>query len=395
MNTILGGGFSSNLNQNLREKYAFTYGASSSLSNDRLVGNFNAAANVRNEVTDSAIVQFQHELNRIRTEQVTEEQLQSIKNYITGGFARSLESPQTIARFAINTERYGLPKDYYSNYLKNIQAVTVADIKAMAEKYVKPDNAHILVVGKAGEVADKLTQFGNVQYYDIEGEPYTPSTAADLPSDLTAQKVIDQYISALGGKVALQKVVDFTSVSTASMMGQEMKVTTISKAPNKTYMDITAGGMEAMKQVFDGTSMKAFQMGQPMPVQDKDVKEAAITSHLFGELKYKELGVTADLIGLEKVEGKDCYVVELTLPTGSKATHYFDTNSGLKIKESKTVETPQGEFAQSFVFDDYRAVNGVMFPHKLAMTAGPQNINMEVTSLEVNTGVSDDQFTVD
>ncbi|MGI9541768.1 MAG: insulinase family protein [Cyclobacteriaceae bacterium] len=360
-----------------------------------MVGSFNAAASVRNEVTDSSIVQFMHELNRIRVEDVSEKQLQSIKNYITGGFARSLESPQTIANFAINTDRYGLPKDYYPNYLKNIQAVTVADVKEMATKYIMPENAHILVVGKASEVAEKLARFGEVQNYDIEGEPYTPSTAADLPADLTAQKVIDQYIAALGGKEALMKIVDFTTVSTASMMGQEMKVTSISKVPNKVYMDINAGGMEVMKQVFDGNNMKAYQMGQAMPIPEKEAKEAAITSYLFGELKYDELGVSAALTGLEKVEGKDCYVVEITLPTGSKATQYFDKASGLKIKESKTVETPQGEFSQSFVFDEYKPVSGVMFPHKMAMSSGPQNINMEVTSLEVNTGVADDQFIVD
>jgi len=134
MNTILGGGFSSNLMQNLREDHGFTYGARSSLSGDKLIGNFNASASVRNEVTDSSVVEFLYELNRIRTENVSEEQLKSIKNYITGGFARSLENPQTIANFAINIERYNLPKDYYANYLMNIEAVSVADVKEMAQK---------------------------------------------------------------------------------------------------------------------------------------------------------------------------------------------------------------------------------------------------------------------
>ncbi|HMP95098.1 MAG TPA: pitrilysin family protein, partial [Phnomibacter sp.] len=117
MATILGGGFSSRLNQTLREKYGFTYGARGGVSPDRLVGRFSAGASVRNEKTDSAIGQFLQEFTRIRTTTPAVEELSSIKNYMSGGFARSLEEPGTIASFALNVARYGLPKDYYRNYL--------------------------------------------------------------------------------------------------------------------------------------------------------------------------------------------------------------------------------------------------------------------------------------
>ena len=139
------------------------------LSSDELIGSFNATASVRNEVTDSAIVQFIYELNRIKDEDVSESELDLMKNYISGSFARSLESPQTVARFALNIERYNMPRDYYANYLKKVAEVSVADIRAMAQKYVKPENAYILVVGKASDFADKLAQFGEVSYYDMYG----------------------------------------------------------------------------------------------------------------------------------------------------------------------------------------------------------------------------------
>jgi predicted Zn-dependent peptidase len=91
---------------------------------------------------------------------------------MSGNFGRALENPSTVANFAINTARYKLPKDYYANYLTNLMAVTPSDVQMMAQKYIRPDNSYILVVGKAEEVAPKIKQFaksGEIQYYDFEG----------------------------------------------------------------------------------------------------------------------------------------------------------------------------------------------------------------------------------
>ncbi|MGM0407883.1 MAG: M16 family metallopeptidase, partial [Bacteroidota bacterium] len=109
-NQIFGGGiFSGRLMQNLREDKGYTYGARSSISTDPLAGYFEAGAEVGTEVTDSAITQFIYEMNRIRNEKVKKDEIQLSKNVSTGSFALSLERPQTIARFAFNTQRYNLP----------------------------------------------------------------------------------------------------------------------------------------------------------------------------------------------------------------------------------------------------------------------------------------------
>jgi len=135
MNSILGGGvFSGRLMQNLREDKAFTYGARSGFRANKLVGSFNAFASVRNSVTDSAVTEFLYEMNKIAAEPVTEDELQLVKNNMSGQFALSLESPQTIARFALNIQRYGLPKDYYQTYLQKIESITIKDVQAMAKK---------------------------------------------------------------------------------------------------------------------------------------------------------------------------------------------------------------------------------------------------------------------
>jgi zinc protease len=174
MSNLMGGGFSSRLMQNLREKYGFTYGASGSVGPDKYIGSFTAGASVRNEKTDSAIGQFLYELNRVRNEVVDADELNRIKNNMSGSFARSLENPATIAAFALNIARYNLPKDYYRNYLKNLAKVTPQQVQMMARKYILPDNMHIVVVGNAKQVAPGLEKYGPVKYYDVYGNEVKP-----------------------------------------------------------------------------------------------------------------------------------------------------------------------------------------------------------------------------
>lgn len=176
MNHILGGDFSSRLNQNLREKHGYTYGSGSQLTSDELVGRFTASASVRNEVTDSAVHELLYEMKRIASEKVSAEELQAAKAAIAGSFGRSLEQPQTIAGFAVNTARYNLPKNYYSTFLQRLEAVSIEDVKGIAEKYIRPDKAYIQVVGKGSEITTALRRFGEIKYYDIQGTEYTPAS---------------------------------------------------------------------------------------------------------------------------------------------------------------------------------------------------------------------------
>ncbi len=168
---ILGGGASSRLFMNLRESKGYTYGAYSSISPDRISGNFAADASVRTEVTDSAAYQFFYELKNITEKTITEEEVAAAKAYLTGSFGRSLENPATIANFALNTEIYDLPKDYYKNYLKNLDAVTIETLNDIAPKYIKPANAYLIIVGNTEAFKDTIGQFGEVKNYTVEGDP--------------------------------------------------------------------------------------------------------------------------------------------------------------------------------------------------------------------------------
>lgn len=157
MNTILGGGvFNARLMQNLREDKGWTYGSGSSMDADRFNGSFHTNASVRTEVTDSAIVETLREIERMRTEPVTAEELDLAKRYMAGSFARSLEDPRTVARFALNTYLNGLARDHYATYLVRLEVMTIADVQAAASAFLHPDNAVILVVGDKKVIGPRL-----------------------------------------------------------------------------------------------------------------------------------------------------------------------------------------------------------------------------------------------
>lgn len=169
---ILGGDFNSYLNMNLREEHAWTYGASASIGSGKYVSKLLCKSAVRNAVTDSAVVEFSKEIKRIRLEEVSEEMLQNVKASYIGRFVMKAQQPQAVARYALNIEIENLPKDFYTNYIKNINAVTVKDVQLAANKYILVDNMRIIIVGKGSEVIPGLEKLNiPLFYFDKYGNP--------------------------------------------------------------------------------------------------------------------------------------------------------------------------------------------------------------------------------
>lgn len=391
-NTVLGGGgFAGRLMQNLREDKGFTYGSGSSLSYDPLVGVFSASASVRNEVTDSAVTEILYEIGRLSTEKVAPEDLQKIKNIMAGRFARSLERPQTVANFALNIARYDLPADYYEKYLERLAAVTAEDVMRVSKKYLRANNANILIVGDKDAVAKSLEKFDakkQVNFYDNYGNPIVQS---DKKVDITGEQVIEKYIEAIGGRVALMKVKDIQKTAEMSMQGQKLSLVTMQKAPNKYKESMTMQGMVVQQQTFDGTKGAVSGMQGSKTLEGEELKALAEQAVLFSELTYGKTGYKLEVKGIENINDSDAYKVKITSPSGEKLTQYFDVKSGLKVR---TVST-QGEATVTIDSGDYKEVGGIMFPHTSKIAAGPQNIEAKTTEIKINSGITDDTFKVD
>ena len=396
LNTILGAGFSSRLFMNLREKHGYTYGSYSSLNNDELVSEFSAYAKVRNAVTDSSVQEIMYELNRIRTEKVPQDELDGIKNFLTGNFAISLEDPETVAKFAINIDRYKLPKDYYENYLKNLAAVTVDDIYAMAQKYIRPENATILVVGDRNEVAPKLDKFSatkTIEFYDNYGN--VPTKLKPVPAGVTAKTVIDAYVKAIGGEKALSGIKDISMSRNADTQYGKINMTTQQKAPNKYSMNVKMGPMTVQKMVYDGTKAKSSGMQGKKDITGEELEELKEEAVINQEMQYEKLGFKLTVKGVEPINGKDAYAVEVADPRGKKSTEWYDVATGLKVRAVKTSKTEQGDVTTTTDFSDYKDYNGIKFPATINANFGPMPVKLVLESVNINKGIKDSEFAVD
>ena len=169
LNTILGGSFSSRLNNNLREVHGYAYGASSTFDMRADAGPFYAAAGVQTDKTAEALKEFFNELNAI-LKPVPADELARAKNYVALRFPSAFEATSDISRRLEDALVYKLPDDYFARYVQNIQAVAAADVRRVAQKYIKPDHLAVVVVGdlKAIEPGIRALNFGPIKVMTID-----------------------------------------------------------------------------------------------------------------------------------------------------------------------------------------------------------------------------------
>lgn len=158
--TVLGGGFSSRVNQNLREDKGYTYGASAYLAASRDGGRVQAGADVRNEVTGAALSEFFKEFTRLGNEPVPAQELEDTKRYVAGGYLITNQLQGAVANSLASNWLAGLPADFLGRYVPMIRKVDAAQVQAMARKYYAPERQSIVVVGDGKAIAPQLEAFG-------------------------------------------------------------------------------------------------------------------------------------------------------------------------------------------------------------------------------------------
>ncbi|SEC26842.1 Predicted Zn-dependent peptidase [Tenacibaculum sp. MAR_2009_124] len=387
-NNILGGGGTARLFMNLREDKGYTYGSYSNISQNKLegAGTFKASAAVRNVVTDSAVVEIQKEINKIRYQKVSKEELKNSKAEYIGSFVRNVQKPATAARFALNIARYDLPENFYENYLENINAVTLEQVQNAALKYFRGDKARIIITGKGIDVLTNLEKTADykINYFDKHANPTSkPAMSLPIPAGVTASTVIDNYFKAIGGKDNVSKVKSIYTSSNAEIQGTPVSLVTKIAAPNKQSNVISVMGNVMQKMVFNGATGYQEARGQKKEMTAEELEESKKTTAPFADEAYRK-GI---LDRIEPIEGNNAYVIKF-----GKSEIFYEVKTGLKIKQVKTAKGPQGEVKVPTVFSDYKEVNGVKFPHKVTRTTGPMKMEFIAKEIKINEGVSDEDF---
>jgi hypothetical protein len=338
-------------------------------------------------------------MERIVKEPVTEADLSLAKSSMAGNFGRSLESPQTIASFALNTFRYKLPKEYYNNYLKNLDAVTVEDVQMMARKYIHPSNCNLIVVGSKENVADKLKRFdedGNIDFYDPFGRKLEEKKI-DVADNISPASIINDYIEAIGGKEALAGVTTMYVAMNTSMMGREATIETWKASPGKLTTKMSMGPMVLQEQRFDGLKGMQSQMGQKkMVTETAELEKLKGQAVFFEQLLYLSDKYQLTLSGIESVEGKECYKLKIMAPDSTVSFEFYDVKTNLLLRSVSTQGEGDRQLTLTTDYSNYKEVNGVLIPHSTSISgAMPVPLVLEAAQIKVNDPIAPEVFLVE
>lgn len=385
--TILGGDFNSRLNMNLREKHGWTYGARGGVVDSRYAGRFYTSATVRNSVTDSAVVETIKEMRGMTLNKIDNQELENVKAKFLGNFVLSLERPETVASQALTKKTNQLSDDFYANYIQNINKVTVDDVLRVSKKYFRPEQAKIVVTGKAEEIGEGLKKLGYpVSFFDAYGNPIEDPAKNKKQANVTAQQIAENYIKAIGGKANVEKVKTVLQSGKISMMGMEGEYVAKNAFPDKVNSVIKIMGAE-IKNVFDGNKGYASQMGNRMDMDAKQIAAMKGQNNVFPVLSVGFADSKVD--GIVNLNGNDHYKV---VNTAAKKVEYYDVKTGLLSKVETTTSTPQGDITSIANYSEYKTFDGVLFATVTEMQVGPQTFKITLDKVEVNKNVSDADF---
>lgn len=340
------------------------------------------------------------EINNMRTQKIEQEELDRTKAFYNGNFALSLENPARIATFASTILINGLPKDFYRTYLQKINAVTVADVQRVANKYFNHDNARIVVVGKASDVSEGLKKLNYpVKQFDKYAKPVSASTGGSgstNTANVDAKTVINDYIKAIGGIDEIKKVNSLVVTAGMEMQGMALEMEQKKMLPNLEVTTVKMQGNVVNKSLFDGTNGFEEQMGQKKPMSEDNVKDKKGQTSLFDQADYFTGNFKVQVQGTEKVNGKDAYKLLVTTPSGKTQTEYYDVQSKLLVKLEKDEMSNNMTISNTVEFGDYKKFGNLLLPYKqkVTMAAGgqEQSFEMNVKDVKVNEGVTAADF---
>ena len=281
---------------------------------------------------------------------------------------------------------------------KSWDKVNTEDVLAVASRYLKPNNAHVIVVGNQDEVSEKLTMFdkddGKIDFYDIYANKKAP--AEMLGADVTGEGVVAAYLEAIGGRDKLMSVTSLRTEATMDVEGMGEMTIVEHKAANGLYnMSMGMQGMTVMKQVYNGDKGYVEQMGQKQPLEGEMLEKMKEEANIFPEIAYLGDDYTLEVKGLDEVDGQKAYKVVVTGPAGS-TTEYYSKETGLKLKAIESQEANGQTQTISTEYSDYKSVDGVMVPYMVKVSGmAPVPLEMKATNVEVNIDIDPELFIVE
>jgi len=393
---ILGEGFSSRLVSRIRTQlgYAYSIGASWAASYN-YPGTFRIGGSTKSMTTVETVQAIREEVEKIRTTEVTEKELDEAKQAVLNSFVFFFDSPSKTLNRVMRYEYFGYPKDFLFQYQKAIAGVTRADVLRVAKDHIHPQELAVVMVGNPKEFGKPLTALGKVTELDLTiPEPKQELSKADAGSLARGKQLLERAQQAMGGAEKLAAVKDATYTADialeAAAGGIRLKLVDMYVAPDQFRQEQELPGAKII-EYSDGKSgfLSTPQGVQPMPAEA--LKQAQ--GELFRE-PYALMLSDRDASRIVNAVGEN--TVEVAAANGGpKVTVEFDPATGLPARETYTEPGQNGAPAETAdIFSDWRTVAGNTLPglrlpfKAIQLENGMKILEVTVSEYKINSGLT-------
>ncbi len=400
MNEIFGGGFSGRLMNSLRSKMGLTYGVGGSVGSGwDHPGLFRASTSTKSGTTMQTVNALINEIKLLRTSPVTAEELDLAKNSILNAFVFTMDSKEKALNQRLQLEFYGYPADFNTRYPALVEKVTAADIARVAQKYVHPDDAALLIVGNEKDFEKPLSSLGTVTRIDItipelgaEKKSATPAAAAPAASSAQASALAMKVRDFVGGKAKIDAVKSMRTVATMTMKTPQGEMQADVEALTR-YPDAQRVTMKLpMGEIITVSAGSVAFVPTPPGTQDLPGSQR---DSMAGDLKTEPISVLQNLdnpkyiftLGAtEKVGDVEAQILSINAD-GHAIKWYVDPSTGRILRKSSQGRGPMsGELFTDY--SDWKSYGGIMMPSATTMIrAGEKAGEVKVTSIDINPAI--------
>jgi len=393
MNHVLSGGFSGRILKKIRTDLGLSYSPHGQYSmNSFFPGEFYVSVRTKSSTTAEVIKAVKEVIHNLQENLISDKELNDAKDQFLNSLVFRYDSREKILNHRISTDYRGLPEDAFETFVNNLKKVTKADVQRVAQKYLKPDNMQILVVGNKDQIGDQLQQFGKVNTVDISiPQPESQNQKTAQKGDATKGKQwLNKMAKALikpGAHLNSIKTVGQSTQYNDRLPGGKMSMKSVSTIdfPDEmdTQLNTPQGNMTISLKNGNVTREFMGQKQQLPPSAAKQIKNEINRSYLSIALQKDQL--SAEYMGQEKVDGTTYAKLKINL--NEPVTFYLDPDNGLpQLMRYSHFSQQRGEQVQVEThYQNWNVVDGVAYAYKEVTYAnGDKSSVSEVDTLNVN-----------
>ena len=402
MNDILSGGFSGRLFRNVRSEQGLAYAVFGIYSaNYTYPGIFYVACMTSSETTAQAIRSLRHEVERMKTDEITEEELGLAKESFLNSFVFNFDTRREIINRQMTYEYYGYPQDFLEKTKTEVEKVTVEDVKRVAREYLQPDKVRLVVVGNDQDFDEPLSAFGEVNEIDVTiAVPAVEAPEATEDDVAMGKELLMRSAEAMGGLDALaavQAVRVTAEVTVVRPMGEMViGVESLVAFPDKmkTTMKTPMGQIDMTMTGDKAWVVDPMGNTQPLPDQQRDsMREELWRNLVYLYNRMDAEGLTVQHTGQEEIEGRTAEALLITPPGLNPFRLYLDAETMLPLKKAGQSMSQQGPVEAESTMSDYREVGGIKLPFNESMKQNGNPSGESVTqTIEINPEIPADVF---